>query len=124
MFNANEWHLGILKWSDRMKDTITGLRGSWFYIGDNGNSTSTAGVDGGVTLIRIKNVPDGVAKPDTLLLQIDGGKPAGENLPETAYFGVASHNMGRVMVVAEYEKSLITPVTASKASVATPKSKS
>lgn len=101
IFNPKEWLLANKQWSDRWKDPDTGIRGCGFYIVDQGLSTSTKTPDGN-WLVTIKNVPE-EQRPDTIMVQLTGGKATYEQVPEKVYI---STDTGKIMRVDDHKKQL------------------
>ena len=110
VFNPTLWVLGVLKWSPKWKDPETNEPGSWFYAhGNNAGWNATDVTEGKMkcTFVRVNQQKREDAKEkDSFMLQIHGGRDAGANLPQKAYFGIAEGStVGKLMSVAEYEKA-------------------
>ena len=101
IFIPKEWLLASKQWSDRWKDPNTGIRGCGFYIVDQGLSTSTKTPDGN-WLVTIKNVPE-EQRPDTIMVQLTGGKAIFEQAPKEVYINVED---GKIMLPVDHKKQL------------------
>lgn len=102
-FVAENFSLGVKRWSDKTWNG-TAPEGCWFYSTNTSAGSSSLEGANGSRVIRIKaetNEP----KPDTILLQVPGGKQGGASLPESVYFGHHESNAGVVMSVEEFEKA-------------------
>ena len=80
-FIASEWIASNLKTSERWKDPATGVRGSAFYIGDNGLSRTFDTADGNVGTIITKAKP-GEQEPPTLMVQVPNGLSQLDTIPK------------------------------------------
>ena len=81
IFVVSEWVKATLRTSDRWKDPLTGLRGSAFYIGDNGLSKSILTPDGNTGVIISKPKP-GEVEPPTRMVQVHNGLAVLDTLPK------------------------------------------
>ena len=78
---VSEWIRANLKTSERWKDPATGVRGSAFYIGDNGLSRTFDTTDGNVGTIITKPKP-GEQEPPTLMVQVPNGLSQLDTIPK------------------------------------------
>jgi len=89
LFIATEWCLAVRNWSDKWKDS-NGVRGSFFYIAQNGLSEVTDLPDGNQGVV-ISKTADGV-EPPTIMLRITGGKAQADTLPKEIYLNISDTN--------------------------------
>lgn len=101
LFNPKEWLIATLQWSERWKDKTTNLRGSGYYIADNGLSKSIETPEGN-WLVTIDNVPDD-QKPKTIMVLLKGGRATYEQSPATVYISTVT---GQIMLVDDCKKLL------------------
>ena len=84
VFIAEDWCISNLKQSDRWKDPATGIRGSAYYMMDNGLSKSFTTDEGHFGVIINKPKPN-EQEPPTIMVQIPNGLSMLEKLPEQMY---------------------------------------
>ena len=82
IFVASEWVRANLRTSERWIDPATGVRGSAFYIGDNGLSSRMDTPDGYTGVIISKPKP-GEVEPPTRMVQVHNGLAILDTLPKT-----------------------------------------
>ena len=101
MFNANDWLLAMLRWSDRWMDSKTDIRGSAFYFIGTSDSYEN---EHGQELVFFADDRDSTdARP---ILRFNGGKDTYSKLPPKAYINVnPEYDGSRLMTVEQYEKS-------------------
>ena len=99
-FIASEWVPAILRTSDRWLDPVTGLRGSAFYIGDNGLSNSFTTADGNTGVI-ISKPKAGEPEPPTRMVQVHNGLAVLDTLPKNMMMHKTTLSL---MTVEDYKK--------------------
>ena len=109
LFVASEWVTCNLRKSENWKDPVTGIRGSAFYIANNGLSkTFDTGENGNVGVIISKPKP-GEQEPPTLMVQIPNGLAIFDTLPDVM---MMHKDKLLLMEVSTYEKQLAKVSTA------------
>ena len=105
-FVATDWLLATKRWGAGMVCPNTGETGCGIYFPDDGSNFNLQATDGKSAIVIIKG--DKNAPPDpnklTTMLQIYGGKPAYQTVPEKAYINLNPSYVGpRYMDVEDYE---------------------
>ena len=109
---STDWMVGILGWSPKWRDTVTGKRGSAYYWIPTGSShASTADFEdenGGTTSLTANLVFFGKDEDRAKLpsLQFNGGKPVHNILPDRMMVNINPKYTGskRYMPVEVFEK--------------------
>ena len=110
-FIATDWLLATKRWGKGMLCPTTGEKGCGIYFPDDGSNFNLEATDGKSAIVMIKG--DRNAPPDpnkiTTMLQIYGGKPAYQTVPDKAYIKLNPSYVGsRYMVTADYEELCAT----------------
>ena len=110
-FIATDWVPATKRWSKTWVCPKTGENGSGIYFPDDGSNFNLEATDGKSAIVMIKG--DRNAPPDpnkiTTMLQIYGGKPAYQTVPDKAYINLNPSYVGsRYMVTADYEELCTT----------------
>ena len=110
-FIATDWLLATKRWGSGMICPTTGEKGCGIYFPDDGSNFNLESTDGKSAIVMIKG--DRNAPPDpnkiTTMLQIYGGKPAYQTVPDKAYINLNPSYVGsRFMTVADYEQLCTT----------------
>ena len=105
-FIAPDWLLATKRWGANMLCPTTGEKGCGIYFPDDGSNFNLEATDGQSAIVIIKG--DRKAPPDpnkiTIMLQIFGGKPAYQTVPEKAYINLnPAYDGPRYMGVEDYE---------------------
>ena len=103
MFNANDWLLATLRWSERWMDSATDIRGSAFYFIGTSDSYEN---EHGQELVFFENDRDRDSADARPILRFNGGKDTYSKLPPKAYINVNPDYKGsRLMTGEQFEKA-------------------
>ena len=105
-FVATDWLLATKRWGPKMVCPTTAQVGCGIYFPDDGSNFNLEATDGKSAIVIIKG--DKNAPPDpnklTTMLQIYGGKPAYQTVPDKAYINLnPAYDGPRYMDVEDYE---------------------